>query len=169
MFRTFYTQFDHRSCNLACKAMLWHMYIMLHTCSVILWDSGHWQQYCSKHFTLSVKFRACIDPSSQAKVLRQYPLPLASLKMEAPAAQFNNWMWSKPIASNQTICNKKSSLKQKTIIATIVKNERCTVFDENLPKKSKQSIFNEYFFYSSWSIMWNTRMDVITSILSGQK
>ena len=54
-------------------------------------------------------------------------------------------MRSKPIASNQTIRNKKSSAKQKTIMAAPVKNKKCCVCDEILPKKSRQSIFNEFF------------------------
>ena len=43
---------------------------------------------------------------------------------------------SKPIVSNQTIRNKKSSAKQKTIVAAPIKNKSCCVFDEISPKKS---------------------------------
>ena len=69
---------------------------------------------------------------------------LASLKIEAPTEPFH-LMRSKPITSNQPIRNKKSSAKQKTIMATPFKNESCHVCDEILPKKRKRSIFNEFF------------------------
>ena len=77
--------------------------------------------------------------SSQAKdtnctLFVTYPWPLASLKIEAPDAPFH-WMRSKSIASNRTICNKKSSTKQKTKMAAPVKNESCRVCDENLPRE----------------------------------
>ena len=86
--------------------------------------------------------------SSQAKdtnssLFVMYPWPLASLKIEAPAAPFH-WMRSKPTVSFQTICKKKSSAKQKTKMVAPVKNESC-VCDESLPRKSRRSIFNEFF------------------------
>ena len=74
------------------------------------------------------------DPSLQAKDTWVVPLATRLLKVEAPAEQFH-WMQSKLILSNQTIHKKKSSAKQKTIMAVPVKNESCHVCDEILPKK----------------------------------
>ena len=85
----------------------------------------------------------CGSLSSQAKDTKVVPLAARLFKIEGPAAPFH-WIQSKPIASNQTIHNKKSGTKQKTMMATSVKNESCRVCDQILPKKRRRSIFNVF-------------------------
>ena len=53
-----------------------------------------------------------LGASLQAKDTKvEYTWPLTSLKIKIPTAPYH-WMQSKPIASNQTIRNKKSSPKK---------------------------------------------------------
>ena len=70
---------------------------------------------------------------SQAKDTKVVPLAAHLFKNRSSAAPFH-WIRSKPIASNQTIRNKKSSAKQKTIMASPAKNESCRVCEEILRK-----------------------------------
>ena len=84
------------------------------------------------------------NPSSQDKDTKVVPLAARLFKNEAPTAPFH-WIPSKPIVCDQTIRKKKSSAKQKTIMAAPVKNKSCRVYDKILPKKSRRSIFNQFF------------------------
>ena len=78
-----------------------------------------------------------LGASSQAKDTKvEYTWPLTSLKIKIPAAPYH-WMRSKPIASNQTIRNKKSSPKKDN--TNDEKNKICRVCDEILQKKKKKN------------------------------